>query len=81
MRVRVGIRSIFQFPFLFGYILYLYFGLFVAQKYIYGRRPILWIGLKQIAENRWYLSMLFGVYAGIILYFENVFLYFKGMLL
>ena len=36
-------------------------------KYICGRRSILWIGLKQIAENRWYLSMLFGVYAGIIL--------------
>ena len=29
-------------------------------------RSILWIGLKQIAENRWYMSMLFGVYAGII---------------
>ena len=48
--------------FLLGYFLYLYFGLFLAQKYIYGRRCILWIGLKQIAENRWYLSML-GVYA------------------
>ena len=36
------------------------------NTYIYGRRSILWIGLKQIAETRWYLSMLFGVYAGII---------------
>ena len=53
--------------FLFGYVLViLYFGLFLAQKYICGSRSILWIGLKQIAENRWYMSMLFGVYAGII---------------
>ena len=50
---------------MFGYILYLSFGLFLAQKYIYTRKCILWIGLKQIAENRWYLSILFGVYAGI----------------
>ena len=28
---------------------------------LYGRRSILWIRLKEIAENRWYLSMLFGV--------------------
>ena len=41
--------------------------MFLAQKYIYGRRSISWIGLNQIAENRWYLSMLFGVYSGIIL--------------
>ena len=57
---------LYKFLFLFGYILYQFFGLFLAQKYIYGRRCILWIGLKQIAENRWYLSMLFGVYAGLI---------------
>ena len=69
MRVRARVQQhyfLYKFLFLFGYILYLYFGVFLAQKYIYGRRCILWIGLKQIAENRWYLSILFGVYAGII---------------
>ena len=30
-----------------------------------------WIGLKQIAENQWYLFMLFGVYAGIILQYDT----------
>ena len=32
---------LFKFLFLFGYILYLYFGLFLAQKYVYARRCIL----------------------------------------
>ena len=64
--VGVGVRVRRSKTGLFGYILYLYFGLFLAQKYIYGRRSILWIGLKQMAENRWYLSILFGVYAGLI---------------
>ena len=43
MRVRAGVRSImfYIFFFLFGYILYQFFGLFLAQKYIYGRRCIL----------------------------------------
>ena len=44
MRVRVGVRRIillFRFLFLFGYILYLYFGLFLAEKYVYVRRYIL----------------------------------------
>ena len=63
-----AVLFLYNFPFLFGYILYLYFGLFLAQKYFYGRRSILWIGLKQIAENRWYLSMLFGVYADIFFF-------------
>ena len=31
----------------------------------FSPNSLLWIGLKQIEENRWYL--LFGVYAGIIL--------------
>ena len=55
-----------KFLYLFGQNLYLYFGLFLAQKYIYGRRCILWIGLKQIAEYRWYITMLFGVYVCIV---------------
>ena len=45
MRPRVGfcgLKSFLQkFSFLFGYVLYLYFGLFLAQKYIYRRRCIL----------------------------------------
>jgi len=45
MRVRVEVRSIIfvysKFLFLLGYILYLYFGLFLAQNYIYGKRCIL----------------------------------------
>ena len=45
MRVLVGVRSIilYKFPFLFAYVLYQYFCLFLAQKYIYiyGRRSIL----------------------------------------
>ena len=65
MRVRVGVRSTISI-FLFGYILYLYSDLFLAEKYIYAKKCILWTGLKQIAEYCWYLSMLFGVYAGII---------------
>ena len=68
MRVRVGIRSIIflGFPFLFGYSLYLYFGLsWFAQKCIYGRRSFLaevgpeTVHCRGIAR---YLSMLFGVY-------------------
>ena len=38
---------------------------------IYIRMCICWISLKQIAENRWYLSMLFGVYAGIMYVFAG----------
>ena len=43
MRVGVGIHSINFYIeiFLFGYILYLYFGLFLAQKHMYARRCIL----------------------------------------
>ena len=39
--VCVGVRVRRSKTGLFGYILYLYFGLFLAQKYIYGRRSIL----------------------------------------
>ena len=58
MCVRAGVRNMFfyKFRFLLGYILYPYLDLFLA-KYFHGRRCIFWIGL--------YLSMLFGVYAGI----------------
>ncbi len=35
-------------------------------SYLYIRICIFWIGLKHFLDNRRYLSMLFGVYAGII---------------
>ena len=68
MRVRVGVRSIIYY---FWINLYLCLVITVSvfwfdQKFFYGRRCILWSGLKQLAQNRWYLSMLFGVHAGII---------------
>ena len=40
MRVRVGVRSTISI-FLFGYILYLYSDLFLAEKYIYAKKCIL----------------------------------------
>ena len=75
MRVRVGVHSISFLKYRFQFSVWLYFisvFWFVSCPYlntyiyIYGGRSILWTGLKQIAENRWYLSMLFGVYAGIM---------------
>ena len=34
------IYNLYEFLFVFGYILYLYFGLFLAQKYISGKRCV-----------------------------------------
>ena len=65
--VCVGVRVRSSKTGLFGYIiLYLYFGLFLAQKYIYGRRSILWIGFF----NKWQkIADTFPFYLGSMLVF------------
>ena len=59
--------------FLFPYIMYICICVCFLPRNIDIGICLFWTGLKQIAENRWYLSMLFGVYAIIMVFFQCAF--------
>ena len=70
-RPRIAPGNIRNFSRTLNFPLYLgFFGWKVGENLKFDIDIYIFFFVPQIAENRWYLSMLFGVYAGIIWIFE-----------